>query len=219
MATLTVYPDPNVETTTVDGHVSRAAVDETFSTIRSGAGTAVQDDQAFLLSYIRASNVSNQYGSLYRSFILFDTSSLTAGATISSVVLSVVGQLKDSGLGSPNLHVAGATTASNTALATGDFANRGTTSFGNVTYASFSTSGYNDITLDANGIANVSKTGVSKFSLQLSWDILNSFTGSWSSFATAYFQMLGAETSGTTSDPKLVVTYETSVFTSKVMII
>ena len=210
--TLTAYPDANVETSTVDGYALRGSVDQTFTDIRAGAGTSASDtgtnsDDLFLV----ASTTSNQYQTLIRAFYLFDTSTLTSEATINSAVVSTYGtaaNTKANAIGSPDFHLGSSTPASNTAIAASDFANRGTTSFGSIAYASFTGSQYNDLTLNASGIANISKTGVSKFSGQLSWDILNDTTGlSWVSASSSGFRMTFADTADTTSDPKLVVTY------------
>jgi hypothetical protein len=207
MATLTVYPDANPETTTVDGYALRGGVNETFTTIRGGAGTQAGDsDTSVIVPGLTATSTTNQYSTLRRAFILFDTSSLTSAAIISGAVLSVYGGgLKTTGLGTPDLHVGSSTPASNTALVSADYSQRGTTSFGSISNASFSTSAYNDITLNASGIAAINKTGVSKFSLQLSWDINNSFTGSWASSAESEFSIVMSDTGS--NKPKLVITY------------
>jgi len=211
-ATLTAYPDAgDPGTTTIDGVVQRSGVNETFGTIRGGAGTLATNATDFLFTaQLDATGTTNQYGRLRRSIALFDTSSLTTSASISSATIGAYGWSKTNALGSADWHVGSATPASNTTLAASDYGNCGTISFGSIAYASFSTSGYNDITLDSNGLGNISKTGVSKFSFQLSWDINNSFTGSWANSAISNFDNYSADQAGTTNDPKLVVTYTTS---------
>ena len=212
--TLTVYPDPHTETTTVDGRVYRSSVNEAFATIIAGAGTGVGDAGADnIVCNLVASATSNQFAQLIRGIFLFDTSALGA-CNISAVTLSLnggaaeLGAVKTNGLGSPDLHIAGSTTASNTALSNSDYANVGGTSFGSVTYANIqAVDSYTDWSLNASGITNISKAGVSKFSLRHSWDINGSFTGAWGSGAASHFGFRLAETAGTTKDPKLVVTY------------
>ena len=208
-STLTAYPDAgDPGTTTIDGVVQRSGVNETFGTIRGGAGTLATNATDFLFTaQLDATGTTNQYSRLRRSIALFDTSSLTTSASISSATIGAYGWGKTNALGSADWHVGSATPASNTTLAASDYGNCGTTSFGSIAYASFSTSGYNDITLDSNGLGNISKTGVSKFSFQLSWDINNSFTGSWANSAISNFDNYSADQAGTTNDPKLVVTY------------
>jgi len=208
MATLTVYPDAGTGGTSVDGRIYRGPVDETFATIRAGAGSTadtgvVNDNAAFLY----ANTTSNHYQFLTRSFYLFDTSALTTAATISSAVLSIYGSGKSNGLGDPGLDIVASTPASNNNLVASDFSNIGTTVFATMAYTSYSTSAYNDFTLDSNGIANISKTSVSKFGSRVTWDTANSFTGAWASNGISTFQSYYAEETGTSKDPKLVITY------------
>jgi len=202
----TFYPDADPETSTVDGYARRSAVVEAFSTIRNGAGVTV-DDTFHLISQLAAAATTNNFDTLGHVYILFDTSSLGAGAIISSAIFSGYFQIKSNNLGSPDLHLASSTPASNTGLVSADYQQVGRTSFGSITYANFTASQYNDITLNASGISNISKTGISKFSLQFSWDINNSFTGAWVADVETRMAIFSADNAGTTQDPKLVVTY------------
>ena len=211
---LTVYPDADPETSTVDGYAERGVTSEDFSTIRNGAGTVSSDLDTSLYSYLNGSATTNQFNQLRHVYILFDTSSLSNG-TISSSVFSGYYSNKINTLGSPDLHLASSTPASNTALIGADFQNVGRTSFGSITYAAFTASQYNNITLNADGLANISKTGISKFSLQLSWDINNSFTGVWVSAESSFLAIISADTAGTSQDPKLVVQYSLPVSVGK----
>lgn len=217
-STLTVYPDNG--TTTIDGCVYREFVNETFSTIRAGAGVAtIQAHNYANAIFLVASTTNNQYSGLRRVIATFDTSDLTSGATISNAVMSCYGKNVDgffwaerNNLGSPVFHIAGATPASNDTLVAADYSQCQTTSFGTVANASWSESAYNDVTLNESGISNISKTGISKFSFQLSWDILNNTTGlTWGSSKTSGFAFWNSSEAGTTKDPKLVVTYSIPV--------
>ncbi len=208
--TLTAYPAASSGGASVDGRVYRTGVDQTLADIRSGAGTTVSvTETGPQFARLVASTTSNQFSENIRAIWTVDTSSIGDADVISSATFSLYGIAKSNGLGSPDLHIAGATPASDNNLVTGDYGQVQTTSYGSVTYAGYSTTGYNDITLNATGIAAVSKTGVTKFSGQTSWDLNNSFTGSWSSSAASYFQCRFADQTGTTNDPKLVVIYST----------
>lgn len=207
--TLTAYPSAG-SSSPVDGWVYRGPQNETFSNIRTGAGENADNTTVngnFLL--LRATTTSNQYQYLTRAVFMFDTSSLTSSAVISSAVLSIYGTGKTNALGSAEVDIVSVSTAGTDALVAADYAvaNWGTTVFSSVTYANFSDSAYNDITLDSNGIANVSKTSISKFGARLNWDTDNSFGGSWSSAADTRFNCYMADQTGTSNDPKLVVTY------------
>ena len=206
--TSTFYPDADPETTSVDGTGGRTNVNETFSVIRGGAVNTVSDTVgSSYLGRLKASTTDPQYTILLRSIFVFDTSAIPDTDNVSSATISLYGSSKESGLGTPNIIVVSATTASNTALATGDFAiaGFGVTSYASITYAAFSATAYNDLGLNAAGLANVSKTSVSKFGTMLSWDFDNSFTGVWSSAAESHLGVYNADEAGTTKDPKLVV--------------
>lgn len=190
----------------VDGRAARNGVNQTFANIRAGAGVSANNTASSDGPYLFSTGTTDQYDTLIRFFTLFNTATLTADATISAAVISFYGSDKANGNGSPAFHVAAATPAANDSIAASDYGNVGSTSFGNVAYASYSTSAYNDITLDANGRANISKTGISKFSEQLSWDILNDTTGLvWAGGAESYTLFNTAD--AVSNNPKLVVTY------------
>lgn len=206
--TSTFYPDAHPETTSVDGEVTRGGVDETFSVIRNGAGTVIDDTASTAVTgFLRAAATASQYATLERGIFVFDTSAIPDADSVSSVTLSLYGFNKSDGLGTPNLVVVSATTASNTALVASDFAiaGFGVTSYSSITYATFSITAYNNLGLNAAGLANISRTSVSKFGTMLSWDFDNSFTGVWGANLVSFFQVLAADTAGTTTDPKLVV--------------
>jgi hypothetical protein len=217
MATLTVYPDAGSGATTVDGRVARSISSETFSTIRSGSGNVAFTSEEFLTQNILASSTSNQYSVVTRLIFTFDTSPLGSSASISSAVFSLYGNGKANGFSgtAPELDVVSATPASNNNLVSADYGQTGSTPFASVTYSSWTSSVYNDFTLDSNGIANVSKTGISKFATRLNWDTDNSVGGTWVSGAEVYFDTKGADASGTTQDPKLVITYTVSARTDR----
>lgn len=217
--TLTVYPDADPETTTVDGVVyTNGGADDTFSNLRTAAGTVANDTTAnSLFAYIGASTTSNQYSLLGRSIFLFDTSSIGAGATISSATWSGYGtstQDNLNGASSANsvLVLVASTPASNTALAAADYGQLGTTDFGrSVTQENWSTVAYNDTTINASGIAAINKTGVTKFGIRYGWDFDNTTTGlTWASSGIQKVYGYFADQTGTANDPKLVVNYSSS---------
>lgn len=214
MTTYTGNPDAHPESTSVDGYAERSGVDQTWAAIRAGAGTSSGDaDTNVRCAWVTASTTSNQFARLRRAILLFDTSSIPAGATINSVTLTLTGVNKANGLGSPDLHVVNSTPASNTAVANGDYANVGTTSYGSISYASFNTAGTNDISLST---AAVTKAGITKLGLTLSWDQAASFTGTWASGATSSFYIDWADLGS--SKPTLTVDYTVSG-TRRVMVI
>lgn len=213
--TLTVYPDAHTESTSVDGRVTRNGVDEAFGTIRAGAGTEVGDSDANNnAAKIVASSTSNQYADITRSIYLFDTSTLADTANITAAVFSLYREgstdtLTGGSSANSTWELVASTPASNTALVAADFSQVGSTSFGSsAIHADLTNSVYNNITLNASGLAAISKTGVSKFAIRFKWDLDNTTTGiTWASGGEIRSIVSNADTSGTSQDPKLVVTY------------
>lgn len=208
MTTTIVYPDAGTGGTTVDGHVRRHAVDQSFSDIRTSAGTGHIDNSVNEnCAQLTASATTNQFSVLRRGIMTVDTTAVSATDTISSVTVSVYGSGKDNGLGETALDVVSANPASNNDLVHADYAYTlfGTLPFGSISYASYSTSAYNDIDCSSDVIT---KGGISKIGLRLSWDTQNSFGGSWSSTpAVTSYQMYFADNAGTTNDPKVTVVH------------
>lgn len=208
--TLTVYPDANPETTTVDGMVIvQGVTDDGLATIRDRAsGNFVADDDVtdIYLGGI-GRDIDGLYTYLDRGFILFNTSSIITGSLISEATLSLRGNSKTSGATTSHaIHIAASNPASNTSLAADDFNNISRTSFANKTYSSYSTTAYNDFTLNSSGISNITLGGVSKFSTQISYDINNAAYPDTDQ-STRYNCYPSDSTFGTARAPKLVVTY------------
>lgn len=220
-AVTTVYPDPNPETTTVDGRVTRWTGLGTgyanWATMRDGTGTHIDDSSSPEYAFLTNDSTDDKYRSLLRSYFLFDTSSIPDGDNIDSAILSLYGNAKADALSiTPDLNIYKPTTAFNTSLTTGDFDVGGwdaTAYSTTITYAGFSTTAYNDFTLNASGLANISKTGVSKFGARnASYDVANSsytITAN-ATVNTSNLDIEFAEAAGTASDPKLAVTHSSA---------
>ncbi len=208
--TTTVYPDANPETTTVDGVVNRdQGINETFANIRANAGDSHTDDVALdFFAYLAASSTSNQYASLKRGIFLFDTSSIPDTDTITSATLSLRGTQINDTLDNLAINICPSNPASNTDLVNSDYniANWTDTTYVSKDISGLNTTGYEDFALDAAGIANINKTGVSKFGARVSSDISNS-APSWSSNANAGYGGYCADQTGTTDDPKLTIVH------------
>jgi hypothetical protein len=210
--TLTVYPDASSGATTVDGYINRIGVDQTWADIIAGSGTNVLVT-GDLVVRITASGTTNQWAELYRNILTFDTSALTADATISAAVLSIYGWSKLDNLSiTPDCDIYTATPAANNNLATSDYGQIGTTSQTGspITYAGWDDAGYNAFTFNATGRGNVSKTGISKFGWRnANYDVAAS-PPAWTSVAVSRLSGRSVDTGGAGEDPKLVITYTTS---------
>lgn len=212
--TTTVYPDPDPETTTVDGTASRISVDESFSTIRGGAGNSSSDSSTLNAPQLKESGTSGQWQWLRRGYALFDTSSIPDADSISATVFSLYGSSAANDVpltaAEAALSIVSGVPASNTAIVDADYAiaNFGSSKYcTDYAYASFSSVAYNDMTFNATGIAAVSKTGVTKLGFRYAVDVDNGSPTSNGNLDASAYTWLSADNAGTTNDPKLVVTH------------
>lgn len=194
---------------TCDGYVDRGPVDETFTTIRAGAGSTFSTTTTDVYVYTATSGTTNQFANLRRDFLTYDTSWIST-RTIVQATFSVYGDNKRNAIGTPVLHVVQSTQAVANDISTSDFQQFGTTSFGNMTYANYvsTDTAYNDIPLNASGRAAIVGTGITKLCTITDWDLNNSFTGTWVINNDSYFTYWTSDnTSGTAKAPKLTITY------------
>jgi hypothetical protein len=206
----TYYPGSSSTDNPVDGVVYRAGVSELFSNVRAGNGTGVGETWNPLMIGLYSVNGSSGYfKELDRGEVCFNSASIGTD-NVTSSVLSLYISGANNGLGNPTMHICQANPAATDSLSAGDYQamKNYTTSFGYFSWLSPDT--YNDITLNASGVSNISKSGISKFGLRLSWDMNNSFTGTWANNTYSGFQFYTSNQSGTTSDPKLTVTHSAS---------
>ena len=205
-ATATFYPDPNIEVTSVDGQVQstisgQATIVVCWSAARSGTGLSSDDvgTTADSRTTVAFPGGASYTCTMVRTFLLFDTSTLTSAATISSATLGVYVTTQSGGI----IHLITTAPASNTAIATGDWSN--VTMTDQATSLSSITAGaYNTFTLNSTGLGNISKTSITKFGMAEDRDYTNttpSVTGTQSTVIAS------ADTAGTSQDPKLDVTY------------
>jgi len=221
--TLTVYPDADPETNSCDGYAQYSKANQTWATCHDTAGTGINDILANATTpMIQSGSTTGRFNAIRRSFFFFYTAALTSNATISAAVLSIYGYDKyDPASWAPSFNIYDTTSTSTTGLASADYLTAGTTAYSTaITYANWSTTGYNDYTLNATGLAAISKTGLSRFCHREStYDVANS-APTWSSNKSCYTAVYLADRTATTEDPKLVVTYTlASTFTPQVRII
>lgn len=208
------YPDANPETSSVDGNVLHNTggygTGIVWSSLVAAAGNLCDDaTNTFVAMGLYSDTVSARWRTIYRGIVLFNTASLPDDAIISAASLSLYGYAKADSLScSPNINIYSSNPASNNALAGGDYAGIGTAHFCDtpITYSGWSNAGYNDFSLNASGLAGISKTGVSKFGVRnASYDVANS-SPAWVSAVGSNMQCYASER-GTGYKPRLVVTY------------
>jgi len=176
-----------------------------------------------------AASLSNQGSGnrirINRAFFLFDTSTFDSGATIASANLQVYVTDKEDTENDGNDYVAVIATnpASTTDLVASDFDEvKGTD--GNfpltagtaiqeqsseIDIGNISTGTYNTFNLNAAGISNISRSGVSKFGVAEGHDIVDDPLSSSGQADSISISM--SEHTGTSQDPKLVIVYNTPI--------
>lgn len=219
--TSTFYPAAGAASP-VDGRLSNnfGASGVSWATMHDDttAGGAYTSNALESLTFLRSYNATG-ITDLSRCIILFDASIISSGDTIDSATLSLFGQAGDDNLTDSSflkeLAIVSSAPAANNNLAVGDFGSLGTTKLvTNVAVASWSTSAYNDMALNADGLTHVSTAtasdGIVKFGTRgendrsntsITIDASDRYWG-----MSAYF----ADQTGTTNDPKLVVVHSAS---------
>lgn len=210
------FPDADPETTTMDGDVGRDLDDVTWATIHDNAdGTLARSTSAGAYGMrIVPSATSEQWRSIVRYMSLFDTSSIADDDTIDSATYGVVGVT--GGKNDPdgitmNAAVVTTTPASNTDIVTADYDQFGTVDQATrIAWASLTSDSatYTTFTLNATGLGNISKTGVTKFGIRNGQYDADNVAPTWNSGTSDNeWQIQHAEAvTGTTEDPKLAVT-------------
>lgn len=218
--TTTVFPDPDPETSTVDGYVGRQANETWNTTVTSTAGTTASDSSGAAGVRATASNSAGGGGNenqINRGIILFDTSAVGSD-TISSATLSLEPDnvFDDDNDANGYTVIVSSAPASDTALATGDYDSLGSTELSDqINSTDASTGAYEVYTLNASGISNIDGNGISKFGVREGHDLNNDEPSVSGDSGLTY---KAAETSLTTSDPKLVVEH-TAAATRRIFIV
>lgn len=213
----TFFPDPDPETTTVDGVVGQTQASGAWTNLVTGVGSFARDNidvgENFPIYADTGTGADPDFETLYRGIHLYDTASIPDANTITAATISLFGKAKTSTLFAPEIAIYLSAPASNTALANGDFdsgdfnVRNATKQSDVITNANWSTTAYNVFTLNATGLGNISKTGITKFGCK---ETTKDDPDTAPTFATSSIARLLANTSeftGTTQDPKLEVTH------------
>ena len=154
---------------------------------------------------------SNGRYTIYRAVVLFDTSAIPADHIITSAVFSLYGKKTKLNYDDAYayLGIVQSNPASDSMLVKTDFSRVGLLTnppqlADNIRIADITTTSYNDFTLNAAGIANINKSGVSKFGIRMGHDM----TGNPPSTRNGHINQVSFHSprqSGTDKDPKLVV--------------
>ena len=203
----TCYPNPDVESTSVDGSV---ALDNgaSWAAARDAAdGSQAQDATGgpASIASVGDDSADGTVISIIRGFHLCDTSSIpdtdtVSAATFSLWITTIINQDND-GFDYWNLYTS--TPASDTAIGTPDYDQIGRTAQATAQdIGSVTTGQYNDLTITT--LSLISKTGITKTSVQIGHDAENhQIAGSSYNRISGYF----SDNVGSTNDPKFVITH------------
>ena len=219
-ATLTAYPDADTESSTMDYYLGFQGLDPddrvNWSTATTDNGDNIniaRDSHASLNStwFQR----SGTWEDALRSGMLFDTSSIGSNVVSDAVYSFTSNQATDSA-SELTFNIVSSNPASNTSVVNADYDNFGTTSFGTIESdgVTHDSSTYNDITLNGDGEAAISTSGITKLGMRWEADRANAEPSSGTNGAGC--TQLSADTTGTSKDPKLVVTHAAPAFIPEV---
>jgi len=214
---ITVYPDANPETTTVDGRVYRHGVDEAWATIIAAAGTgAIDDADSYFLTFIVASTTPNQWQGLQRAIQLYDPSLTPDSANVTSATLTVYGDSKGDSLNiTPDINVYAATPTDDTSIIAADFSQVSSTAWCDtpITYANYNvgTPGSpNNFVINSTGLAPIQTALTNNTLVKLGFRNANyDVSGTppaWISEQVSYVIAWAAE-KGAGYRPQLVINY------------
>lgn len=196
----TIYPDAHPETTTVDGSIGLNEGSTTWSTVRDSATGTVDDtltidsNIAHCMTHFNHSGGDPDKYSIGRGYFLFDTSSISSIANVTSVSLSIYNRQTDLPGYALTYCIVTSNPTSNTALVSADFA---TSHFGTSVLASKSwatldgaESQYSVHTLATTAVV---KNGITKLGTRTDKDINNSAPASGSNaMSFTYFSDYGS---------------------------
>ena len=209
--TLTAYPMAgwnNGVGTTCDAMVTaqRLSSDGWFALVNQTTG----DDYSFYDSNPEASAYyleweGNTYYAIARYFATFDTSALTSVATISSAYLGLYTDVATFGTYQVNyaaIYCFQSTQQYPYSVNASTYNDFGFEYYGFINHSSWLANEYTQLTFNAIGKAMVSKTGITQLCLRHAYD-----AEFYAPTEVNRALWVGADTSGTNKDPKLVVTY------------
>lgn len=212
--TTTFYPDPHTETTTVDGNVLYNSDPSTWATMIGAASgnSAISDSTGNggedTMAGFFASTTSNRWRINYRGFFLFNTASIGSDTVDSGTFSGKQVASSNTDNYSQSVALVASAPASNTDLVTGDYDSLGSTRFcdTDIGMGGMSTNTYQNFALNSSGLTAVSTSGVTKLGTRASGD-LNNTEPTWTSNGRSFVNWVNAESSGTTSDPKLAIVH------------
>jgi len=169
----------SADTLIIQGTYDRSPIEGTpdavFPTLRNGAGDGTEDtDAGYLYSWTVATSTQDIFNYNMRGGTTWNTSTIPDDATISSTILSVYYLSKYNSAGSYAAELIDFTPLNPNSYTGTDYSRTTFTQMSaNISYASITTSAWNNFTLNSAGISKINKTGFTSFLLSTSADVYN----------------------------------------------
>lgn len=207
--TSTFYPDAGKPgTSSVDGNPEYANAAAYATAHDAATGTIVDGNGTAILYHYNTISGGTYY--IARALINWDTSAIPDGDTVSSATISLMPKAINST--AKSTAIVTATGASDNDYTTADYDGGTTTRVAtDVAWTAYTLNAYYDFSLNASGIAQISKTAASKFFVRTAADVDN--TAPTTDDSLGFYS---ADTAGTTSDPKLVVVHSVAALSISV---
>ena len=201
MSVLTVYPS-------YDGYSYNWTTNPWLTKIAANGSNYVGDSTSLKMQDDSTTTTTDEWQVTLRGFIQFDTSSLGSGASISAAVLSIYRKLlSDTDGMSPTTGWYSATITE----AKSDYESVGSTLLSStLNFDDWGATGYSAFTLNASGRTYINQTGNTDLGSRETVYDAGATKPPWVSDTDVRVIGYGAAETGTTKDPKLIVTYTTS---------
>jgi PKD repeat protein len=181
-----------------------------FTAMRNAAGNYVTTNAVSNNIGLYADTSSNNYSYFIRGYFEFNTSALPDDCAVNSAIVGIYGHTTlNTNLGIPTWGITRFVPATNGTAAAGDYDsfNNDWLSDTKIATDSWSVIAYNNFTLNALGLSNISKTSWTNYMFRNSWDINNDTTGLvWGNGYAAYAPVQFVE-HGDTGIPFIEITY------------
>ena len=185
-----------------------------WALLRSSGGTHITSTTVGKVSF-GTDTITDFWRDLYRSILIFPTSSIPDGATITSATVRLRGYDKGNpGVLSPNINIFSAAPADPSNLVVGDFDRLGVDFLCDnaISYPGWVLGDWNEFALNATGIAAINKTGLTAIGVMESAYDYGGATPVWfSPVGNTYISFYGSVIGIPGRQPQLIVTYSTGI--------
>lgn len=194
-----------------DGYVGEGNPDAVFPILRNATGDLVTNNEANYIYGGRTASTTTAevFDTHYRGLVTFTNSTLNSSCVISAATLSVYGAAKGAQNGEADFNLIDVTPINSAVYVAGDYKQTTYTRLAeNISYASFSTSGYNTFTLNSAGLAAINTMGNSTFMFTHSADTnITNLSLTWASAGTTRFILRSTAYDSGSVKPYLTITY------------